>query len=168
VRAAVRGVIDFHEARLLDPEWWRRCRALLRELVREDDIVIQRSILDFHRALVSNSGLDDDSFKTSQEHAKAAVFDMMGLVRPWEGGTYEDRKRQEYKQLIDSYIEEFGDPNDPEFQEKEAKALEAWQAQLAARPEETDIERVMRLRREQTARVQEHREQREQLNRQGR
>lgn len=158
MRAAARRIIDFRQARLLDPDWWSHCYVLFRELVREDDTVIQKGILDFHLALVSNSGLDDDSFKSAQESAKTAVFDMMGLLRPWEGQSYQDRQKQEYQSLVDEYKREFGDPSDPEFQAREAEALAAWQRQLAAQPGETDIERIMRLRREQTRRIRDYRQ----------
>ena len=154
VRAAARGIIDFREARLLDPKWWNRCYVLFREMVRGDDMQLQRGILDFHLALVGASGLSDDGFRSAQERAREAIFDMMGLVRPWEGMGYAERKKREHEGLLNDYIREFGDPRDPVFKQKEAEALAAWKEQIASRqPEETDLQRIMRLRREQESRL---------------
>jgi len=45
---------------------------LLNGLAREDDQQLHRGVLDYHLALVANSGLTEDSFKTAQENARNA------------------------------------------------------------------------------------------------
>ena len=71
---------------------------------------------------------------------------------------------------MEEYIDAFGvDPRDPAFQEQEAKALAAWKEQLASQqPEEEDVERVMRLRREQDDKLALLRQRRAAQRRQGR
>jgi len=123
VRAAIRGVIDFREAKLTDPNWWKRCRMLLNGLAREDDQQLHRGVLDYHLALVANSGLTEDSFKTAQENARNAFYDILGSLRPWEGASAADRKRREIEDLRQAYIKEFGDPSTPEFKAARAEEL---------------------------------------------
>ena len=151
-------MIDFREARLLDPRWWKRRNFLINAMIQEDDLKMQESLLAFHLALVSNSGLNDDSFKTVQEKAKEDLFDMMGLFRPWEGMTAAERKAKEYESLLDEYKQEFGDPSTPEFKAKEAAALAEWNRQLATQPSESDLERIVRLRYQQTERIRAYRD----------
>ena len=126
VRAACQNVIDFRQARLLDPAWWRRYRIVLNGIAKEDDLELQRNIFNFHLALVGNSGLTEDSFKSSQERARDTFFDIMGLLRPWEGMSAQARKKREVDSLREEYIKEFGDPSDPEFQRREQESLEVW------------------------------------------
>lgn len=141
----MRGVIDFHQARLLDPAWWRRCRILLNGMQQEEDLTVARSVFDYHLALVGNAGLTEDSFKGAQERARRAYQDILGVLRPWEGSA-EDRKKQEYQALRDAYVAHFGDPSDPVWQEEYQRQMDAWLKQreeAEANSEPAVMERIM-------------------------
>lgn len=156
MRAASRGIINFREARLHDPDWWRHCQLLIRGMVWEDDLKLQRSVFDFHLALVSNSGLTEESFKQSQKHAKDAFYNILGLLRPWEGTTPEARQKQEIDALKQAYHEAFGESLDnPEFIQREKEAVARWAAEREAQRSdfEDDMDRVMRLRRESQQKI---------------
>jgi hypothetical protein len=99
VRAAVRGVIDYSQARLLDPDWWRRHYILVKEMEREDDLRLYERVLSQYQALVSNSGLTEESFKKTQDSAHDAFQDILCLLRPWEGATASERKQREVTDL---------------------------------------------------------------------
>lgn len=130
VRAALRGVIDYSKAQLLDAAWWRRCHILLRGMAKEDTLTLQQGVFNFHLALVSNSGLTEESFNKQQELARDAFYDIMGTVRPWEGVSADARKHKEISDLKQAYIQAWGDPSDPAWQARQAQALAAWQEEL--------------------------------------
>jgi len=169
VRAAVRGIIDYSEARLLDPRWWKRTRLLLNAMVREDDFLLQRGIFDYHRSLASNSGLTEESFKLSQERARDSFHDILGALRPWEGSSAEERKAKEYADLRQAYVEAFGDPSDPEYQAEQEEKLRQWKEQREQEKSEyvdewEELQSRLRAYREDIARRQkELRERRRQL-----
>lgn len=127
IRAAVRGAIDFSQARLADPDWWRRCHILLAALAKEDDLRIIENSYHFHLASIGNSSLDGESLKRLRDFARETFYDIMGNLRPWEGSTAEARKEKEIEDLRQRYINRFGDPSDPAFQEEMRKQLEIWE-----------------------------------------
>jgi hypothetical protein len=147
-------VIDYSQARLLDPVWWRRFYILANSVGTEDDKEVLQNIYRFHLALVSNSGLTEDSFKSAQTNARDTFFDLIGSLRPWEGTNAAERKGKEIEDLRQAYIDAFGDPNDPVF----AKQLEEGVARLLAAQHEKenredDMDRVRRLQEEQAKKV---------------
>jgi hypothetical protein len=152
VRAAVRGVIDYSQARLLDPDWWRRHYILVKEMEREDDLRLYERVLSQYQALVSNSGLTEESFKKTQDSAHDAFQDILCLLRPWEGATASERKQREVTDLKGAYFRAFNiDPNDPNWQERERQKVEDWKAERErqrATNVESDFDRVTRLRQE--------------------
>lgn len=126
-------------------------------MIKEDDLILQQGVFNFHLALVSNSGLTEESFNKQQELAREAFHDIMGLVRPWEGASATARKQKEVEDLKQAYARAWGDPSDPVWQEKQAKALAAWQASLKESKhivEEGEWERVNRLLTERAQRAQ--------------
>jgi len=141
-------VIDYGKARLDDPDWWRRHYILLSGLAREDDFKIQRSIFDFHRALMGNSGLTEDSFKSAQDHARDSFYDIIGSLRPWEGGSAQERKAKEVEDLRSAWFEAFGvDPNDKEWEAKQEARIAEFNRKVEedrANAPESDMERVLR------------------------
>ena len=154
VRAAVRGVIDFSKARLLDPHWWRRSSILIKAVGADDDERLLRDIFNFHLALVSNSGLTDESFAKEQSKARDAFYDITGAIRPWEGVSAEARKAKEIKDLRQQYIAVFGDPSDPvvaaKLHKDIAEMMEAREKLLAV---ESDMDRITRLKAERLAKL---------------
>lgn len=124
---------------MLDPAWWRRSYILLNGMVREDDLALQRSVYDYHLALVGNSGLTEDSFKGAQEHARETFYDILASMRPWEGTTKEARREKEYDELREKWKAAWGvDPSDPVWQEENARALKAWKEEQQKRKQEAE------------------------------
>lgn len=80
--------------------------------------------LQFHLALVANSGLTEKSFDAAQEAAKEGYYDLVGAFRPWEGRSYLHRRQSEFKDSRQAYIDAFGvDPLDPAFKAWEAEQI---------------------------------------------
>ncbi len=124
-------------------------------MVKEDDLVLQQGVMAFHLALVSNSGLTEESFGKSQDNARNSFYDVVGLLRPWEGSSAAERKAREYSDLRQAYVDAFGDPSDPQWQAEQAAAIEAWreQSKKAVVKEEDEWGRIERLRRAQIDRM---------------
>ena len=154
IRAAARGVIDFSKARPSDSQWWRRTTILLDAIGKDDDEKIFRDVYNFHLALVSNSGLTEESFKQEQEKAREVFYDLTGVLRPWDGLNSEERKAREFSDLRQEYVRRFGDPNDPvvaaKLQEDIRQMMEAREVQKAV---EDDMDRITRLQNERQARL---------------
>ncbi len=127
-------------------------------MLREDDLKIQTSAFDFHRALVANSGLTEESFKSAQTNAKDTFYDIIASLRPWEGKSSAARKEKESTSLRQSWFEAFGvDPNDPAWQENNRRDIEKWKAERnhnRSDAVESDRGRIDRLRRERDAKIQ--------------
>jgi hypothetical protein len=107
--------------------------------------------------LVANAGLTEDSFKSAQTNAKDTFYDMIAMLRPWEGVTAKERKAKETENLRMAWFEAFGiDPDDPEWEEREKKKIEAWREErerMKAEAPEDDYDRVMRIRGERDVRI---------------
>lgn len=146
VQAAVDGLIDYSKARLRDNAWWRRLRILLKGVQRKNHLVDLTAAYNYELALLSNSRLTDESFQSGQERAKELYYDIVSILRPWEGANYAERKKQEFDDHRQSYIDAFGvDPLDPEFQEWEAQQIDKINAGEFDTDEESDEARVTRL-----------------------
>jgi hypothetical protein len=144
VEASVRGLVDYREAQLDDPAWWRRLRAIISTMERDRTREAIRTTYDFRLALVANSGLTEDSWNKLQDLAEESRVDIISTLRPWEGKSYQDRKQKEFKSWRQRYIDSFGvDPADPKFKEWEANAISELQETIDT--EETDDQRVVRL-----------------------
>ena len=141
VRAAVRGVIDFSKARLLDPDWWRRCLLLLEAVAQEDELTVQDNIYRYYLALVANAGLTKESFESSQSNANTSFKDLVRLLRPWEAKSHPQAQQEEFEAYRATYEKMFGfDPTD----RKEAeRRVELWrQADEEERRKLSDEDRV--------------------------
>lgn len=123
--AAALGVIDFRRARLLDPDWWRHCRALLSALRARLDAEGLRDTLSYALALVGNGGLKPESFEESQKAARACLDGLRSLARPWQDEADRKDKEEVISDLVEAYKKLVGDPATPEFREREAAALRA-------------------------------------------
>lgn len=148
LRAAVRGVIDFTQARVHDVRWWRRANVLIKAMAAEDDLVAVRAAFDLQRSLVGNSGLTEKSFEGCQKAAKALFGDIVEVLYPWSAKDAEQKKAGEIGGLIDQYKRLVGDPDDPEFQKKLAHDLALQEAAAQEETPESDNDRIERLLRE--------------------
>ena len=116
--AAVRGIIDYSEAQLLDVSWWRRTRVLLNGMQRDSDLKLREAVYQYHLALVANSALDDESFKKVQGAAKDTFDDILEAYRPWDDEARSDRYKHGVSGAMEAYKRLIGDPDDPEYQRK--------------------------------------------------
>jgi len=114
VRSAVNSVIDYREADILDQGWWRRWRILLNEMTSQADKELLEQLYSYHLALISNSGLTQDSFKSTQKSARDNFEGLMSAARPWTGHSVEDRLGLEREQIKEDWKYFFGwDMDDP-------------------------------------------------------
>lgn len=137
-------MIDYRKARILDSKWWRHLRVCSEALERQGRATLLSAALQHHLALVSNSGLTEESFEKSQEAAKEGYYNLVGAVRPWEGRSYVERQQQEAKSWRQRYIDSTGaDPCDPKFKEWEAQKIAAWQAKCAKKRDNDPEKKVL-------------------------
>jgi hypothetical protein len=150
VRACREGVIDFSQAQLRDVRWWRRANLLVGSMARDDDLEIVRALLRFHLALLGNTQLTEDSWKSSKKHALDLINEIVGLVQPWGARSSERRMTDEMANLRELYKREIGDLDDPAFMRDvigaEVERLERLSMEEAG--PETAEERMERLGRE--------------------
>jgi len=130
VRSAVNGIIDYREADIMDYKWWRRWRILLNEMTTQSDRALIEHLYSYHLALVSNSGLTENSFKSVQESAKENFEELLNASRPWSKSTGRfDNVREE---LVQGWKEVWGeDLDDP-------KVMEAWKKDIGKLVKEVD------------------------------
>lgn len=153
IQSAVDGLVDYSKARLRESWWWRRLRILLRGMQRKTHLIDLRAAYDFELALLSAPGISDESFQKAQERAKELYYDLVGTLRPWEGITYADRKKKEFEDHRQMYIDAFNvDPMDEEFKAWEAAQIDKIHAGEFDTDEESDEVRVTRLLRERMQR----------------
>ena len=126
VDAAVEGIIDYKEARFNDPAWWRRFRLLIEGLNRRKNYVVADAAYRLQLAKLLVPNLKEEALQETAQTLLERFYDIVGAVRPWEGRSYEARKRSEISDYRQQYEEAFGwDPTDPAFKEWEAERLEA-------------------------------------------
>ena len=131
IQAAVRGTIDFTQARQLDPAWWQKVRLILHGMEREDDFTLFREIYRWHLAFLGNSSLTAAGFREQQEAAQEVLLKLAAILRPWDAKTQQQMKREEYESLLAKYRKEIGDPDSPEFQAELQRQLEEFTASAA-------------------------------------
>lgn len=145
-RAAVRGVIDFTKARILDYEWWRYYFVILDAMMREDDSRLIKAQRDHHLALISNSRLTEEGFDKHQKLANDRWWDLVACMRPWEITDAVERKRAEYKKLTEAWEAHFGKMDDEETKRNIEREVERMKANAAAAREHVDEEALVQER----------------------
>lgn len=143
VDAAVAGVIDYRQARLHDPQWWRYFRVMLQAFERQRDFAIYDARYRHVLSLLGNSGLTEDSFNKQQEQANEAFYDLIGTLQPWSGQSYQERKAKQFGDARKDFMDAFGyDPTSPEFKKFEAEQFD--KLITATDATETDEDRIAR------------------------
>ncbi len=110
VRAAVRGVVDFSHAKLLDRHWWLRLHILLDEVENEDMIELAKQAFLFHMLTAANGAISEQSFDTARKTAKTMFKRIDSWLRPWVE-TNEENVAQQNRGLYEQHIGSLNDPN---------------------------------------------------------
>lgn len=141
VDAAISGVVDFTQSRLFDKGWGRRLQLLLDGVGRQKNYVVADAIFRANVAKASNGNLTEESFKQAQKDVQESFYDLLGTVKPWEGESFDDRKRQEFSDYREDYKQAFGwDPLSEEFKEWEANQIRKYREERVERQAEADAE----------------------------
>lgn len=152
VQAAVEGIIDFRQARVADKRWHQRTRILLGGLERSNRLRLLEARLQRHLAFVANARMTEDSWRSHVDASQELMHDILGCLRPWEGRSYEERKRAEIDEGREAYKEAFGwDPQSEEFKQHEAEIIAKWNDPARRVKPETDDEKVTRRLQERSA-----------------
>lgn len=141
---AVKGIVDFRDADIMDVNWWRRSHILLRELAAAEDRDILQVYYRRQCAMLSRP-TDSELSKKIFEATEATQHDLVRSYKPWIG-TAEDSQKKAYKTLIESYTETFGRPDDPVFKQRIADGLAAYDEYKRGRKQvpETEDEQLTR------------------------
>jgi len=97
--------------------------------------MLLRDLYSYHLALVANSGISSDSFKSVQESAKDNLDQIVAARRPWAAQDKSDRLLDEVAQSKEDWKHFFGiDLNDEEQRSKYLAELDkqAEKASIAA------------------------------------
>jgi hypothetical protein len=145
VRAHLAGAIDFRQARLRDPNWWRLVNAVIRAMTADRDAEILRAAYAFQCALVDNGNLTDDSFKTAQARTKETFNDLVNAIQPWAARTTGEVKKTEIAGMVETYKRLIGDPGDPKFRDRMLASIEKNRLERERPSPEDEETRVARL-----------------------
>ena len=97
LRSAVSGAIDYREADLHSPMWWKRWRYLVRTLDDQAHTTLLDAAFRFQLALVSNPRISSDDFSKTQKESKNIFSSVESSLRPWVVNSREDSKQKEIK-----------------------------------------------------------------------
>lgn len=116
VRAAARGIVDFSEADIDDPVWYRKLRFLLVEMNKED----RRQLKRFDHAASMTAAIVNAIQKRSPVDSMSdgldTVIEMSNSLWPWlKADKYRETMAE---QLAASWANEFGDMDDPETKKR--------------------------------------------------
>jgi len=92
---------------------------LVSEVEHKDNSELLRDLYTYHLALVANSGLSDDSFKSVQESARDNLDRIISELRPWDAKDKTDRISDEVSQFKEDFKGFFDIDLDDEDQKKE-------------------------------------------------
>jgi|TARA_R110002051_G_scaffold69032_1_gene124260 phosphotransacetylase len=116
---------------------------LISEMVTEGNSKLLRDLYSYHLALVANSGISEDSFKSVQDSARQNLDQIIAASRPWEQHEKEDKIttdiaefREDMRRIFDIDLD-----NEEEYAAymEESEQFDAQNAELA---EEEDEETV--------------------------
>lgn len=116
VQAAVRGSVNFSEARIHDPRWWQRMRILLRR--------VEMDIFREHMHTVHRHGLltllvpdlKPEIFNEARDSSASAARLLRELLITWEQQDLTPAaKVDDFRQ---AWIDVWGDPEDPEVKKR--------------------------------------------------
>lgn len=152
VRAAVLGVIDFRQARLLDRRWWRRSAILLDALDAEAQARARDAALALSLAQVGAGWITADGWKAAQDRALDMTQAQVAAATPWvkTGG---DRVQAAAEDLAERFRRRIGDMRDPAFRAKMEAEAARMRAERVAAARESDDDRVGRRLRERDRRT---------------
>jgi DNA phosphorothioation-dependent restriction protein DptG len=123
-------------------------------MMQEDARTVATAAYQYQLALLSNGSLADDSFKKTSEHAKNAFNDIWNSVYPWAETDSATQQEQLYTDLMESYREQFGDPDDPEVLRKlEEGVKQFYDSRRQRRTTEDDDQRLERMLLERDERI---------------
>jgi hypothetical protein len=109
-RAFLRGIIKPETCQINDSSWWARTMPLVQAMASLDELDLLKVLHNHQCALISNSSLEKDSFKSVQTQARDLFQDMINIMRPWQT---KDSSTVNKQTLVEAFTQEFGDPNDP-------------------------------------------------------
>ncbi len=135
---------------MLDANWWRRTGWILEDLARADDERIVDAIFRFNLALVANTQLTDESWKKSRDTSLDLFNDIMGLVRPWDAKSREQRQKDSHSAFRNQYKRLIGDLDNPDFDKFIAEESARILSMADEVEEESDDQRIDRLLRERS------------------
>lgn len=130
VEAAVRGVVDFRQAKFFDPAWRRRVRLLLgglRDLNYREELTISH---DYYLQSMLIPDISPESFEGLQKAAGEIRRQLGFLFRPWTSlESMEAQKQKEQSQLKSLWERQWGKMDDPMTIQKIARTAAAMKAQ---------------------------------------
>jgi hypothetical protein len=133
VEAAVKGIVDFSQAKFFDPGWRRRIQLLINGL---ENLNYRRELENDQHYLLSQMsipGLKDESFAALQKQLAATRDKLQVAYRPWS--TVEGQEAavsREAAKATQAWESKYGKLDDPETQAKIARTAQALRKQRAA------------------------------------
>ena len=121
---------------------------LVGEIATTDNAKLLRDSYAYHLALVANSGLSEDSFKSVQESARDSLDQLIDIRRPWDQRDKAVRLSDEIAQFKQDFKDFAGvDLDDEEQAEKYYKEVdevrENWSKHAEENSEETQERKML-------------------------
>jgi hypothetical protein len=144
VEAAVRGIVDFSQARIYDPAWRRRLTYLISGLQALNYREELRLSHDYYLALLGVPALKPESFEDLKKGLQAVQEKLETAFRPWHSGESEAaKKRAEQAELRAAWERQWGKLDDPATQQRIARMAHAFQQQRQQNQSEPDPDAML-------------------------
>jgi len=124
IQAACEGMIDFRQADLRDPWWWRKLRVVIDYVGRQVSAKLAEHKFQFNLAVLSYL-THRDTLEMHWDSAEMLRSRLCRKLAPWLKVGPEDVK-ETLKEMRDRYIETWGDPNDPTYQAEMQRLIQHW------------------------------------------
>jgi len=125
VQAGCEGMIDYSKADVLDPRWWKKMMAVYDHCynkvvtrLNEYKFQLNLSVLDYTAEF--------DTFTLHWNQADMLRNRLVASNAPWID-TGPQSADEMMEQMRETYIEHFGDPQDPEYKAEIQKLIDHWQ-----------------------------------------
>ena len=126
VEAAVRGIVDFRQARFFDPAWRRRLHLMisgLQDLNRREEL---RKEQDYYTGLMAVPNLEPDAWKQITATLDDVRLQLDASYRPWvTPESTEAAKARSAKKFQNMWEQKWGKLDDPETQLRIARTAAA-------------------------------------------
>jgi hypothetical protein len=124
VQAATAGTIDFSRSDPRNAMWLLKVRMICDQIEANNYGKFYGELRARTLASLARSDLTQESYDKLNEHASTQLEALKMIWLPWTQAETVEQKQTAYQNLYDQWVDVFGDPNEPETQERIKQTVE--------------------------------------------